>query len=196
MKKKLPKATNYCCIIDNKERTFNYIDKENVLSLNYCINNKDELHANMFKGIILRELISNCICDNEYLSFCYKNYNYWTIKYNDKYMFFDGKKVEYCKYPAFFVKIQCSVEPMGYIELVNIKSTVLTLIDTLKPFFEKSGIYIEKISVEPCFEHAQLYSNNKKAFELLFNDKCNESDMIFMDVKQYLGNFEFKFFEY
>lgn len=196
IKKRAIEKIRCCCIVKNKKRIFNFIDclTNSASELKYYVDKKDEIHIKNMKGTIFRHL-KTCICDIDYLYSHGGDFTYWTIKYDDKYVFFDGKVLYQTNYPAFFVRVDYNSTYMmgGWVENVNISSSILNVLNAVKPFVEKIGVDIKKISCELCMDHAELYCKNVYAF--LF-DSDGKNKIFYTIEEKFVDDFEFDFFEY
>ena len=185
-----------CCIVKNKKRIFNFIDclTNSTSELKYYIDKKDEFGIKNMKGTILSHL-KNCICDRDYLFTHVGDFTYWTIKYDDEYVFFDGKELYQTNYPAFFVRVDYNSTYVigGYVETVNMISSIANVLDAVEPFIKKIGVDMEKISCELCIDHAELYSEYVYSFLFNLDDK---NELLYTNEEKFVDDFEFSFFEY
>ena len=196
IKEKAIKKIRCCCVVKNKKRFFNFIDclTNSTSELKYYVDKKEELHIKNLKGTILKHL-KTCICDMDYLYSHVGDFTYWTIKYDGKYVFFDGKELYQTNYPAFFVRVDYNSNYMigGYVENVNMISSIANVFDAVEPFIEKIGVDMEKISCELCIDHAELYS--EYVYSFLFNSD-DKNELLYANEEKFVDNFEFSFFEY
>lgn len=180
-------------LINNQELIFNLLSRS-VSELKYYVNNNRGSAALSVKEHILWRELMACICDTEYIATSYANFYLWTLKYNNRYFYYNGEKILYCDYPAFFVIIS-NVEKETYwdwdIESINVYKNAKKVLDTVEPFFDSINCDINHVSCAPCFTHADVYQG--KAFNMVFNSyEANYNS----DENSILNKIEFRFFDY